>query len=233
MEAENGSIHIASLKTKLQSRHGFPVQKQELLHENTAVVNDMIRLPVEPGTKVDLQLVLLPSAKSSLRERQEASNKLRYAFESGDLNVARRLLQAGVDTNMPDAGGHTALKRAAEEGNRETAKLLLEAGARANWATANGTALILAAQNGHTERLQLLLEAGAGTDVQDDFGDTALICAARSGHRAAVQLLVDAGANTELTNLYRDAALCRGNGPLVYCGGFVESRCQQGPTRLL
>ncbi|CAE7458261.1 unnamed protein product [Symbiodinium pilosum] len=206
VQVEKGSVHVAGLKNELRSRHGFPVQMQELLY-NGIRVNDGMWLPVAPCTTVDLQLVLLSFANPTLEQRQAASNELRYAFESGRLDVVQSLLEAGADTNTPDAGGHTALMRAAEAGNQEKAKLLLKARAWVDWETRNGTALIVAAQNGHTEMLQLLLQAGAGKDVQDDFRDTALICAARGGHTAAVQLLVDAGANTELTNLYRDTPL--------------------------
>ena len=89
------------------------------------------------------------------------------------MHVARLLLEAGADKDLPDWTGGTALMRAAFWGHAPVVQLLLEAGAEADLRSrGDSTALILAAEEDHALVVQLLLEAGARHDVRDPRGRT-------------------------------------------------------------
>ncbi len=72
----------------------------------------------------------------------------------------KKFLDAGVDVNVRDRDGRTALHSAVVEGCTDTVRLLLERGAHTD--IADGcTALMLAERLGHTEIAQMLRAAGA------------------------------------------------------------------------
>ena len=69
-------------------------------------------------------------AVCSPEKRDEAANELvDYAAVNGHVNVARMLLQAGVDKDTTDELGMTALGCASSSSHVEIVRLLLDAGA--------------------------------------------------------------------------------------------------------
>lgn len=84
----------------------------------------------------------------------------------------KKFLDAGVDVNVRDRDGFTALHSAVVEGCTDTVRLLLERGAHTDIADRRGcTALMLAELRGyrrkHTEIAQLLRQAGAADLPKD------------------------------------------------------------------
>ena len=100
---------------------------------------------------------------------------LREAFESGNLEIARSLLQAGLDVDKPDSDGRVPLYWVSQRGHTEILKLLLGARACVNApdSTAN-TPLIWAADWGKLEIVQMLILAAADIQKATATGITAL-----------------------------------------------------------
>ena len=110
---------VATLKRQLRSKHGFPVCFQQLLHESRRLAEDE-----KLDAAVDVQLIISP-----LVEGADGMEELLEAVETGDAQLARALLDAGVPTDCRNEGGDTALMRACDSGNVEVVRFLLEAGA--------------------------------------------------------------------------------------------------------
>ena len=122
------------------------------------------------------------------------------------------LLDEGVDVNLKDKDGVTALMIAGMRANAKTVLTLLDAGADVNAKANNGaTALMMAGmrpgsprllgwsserfQSGqdNTETVQALLNAGADVNAKDQDGVTALMIHGARANRENVQALLDAG----------------------------------------
>jgi ankyrin repeat protein len=89
------------------------------------------------------------------------------AVTHGDVESARRLLQAGQDIDARDHHGQTALMLAAHHGHQALLELLLENGADLNvTAKYHLSALMLAVVAGHTGIARRLVQAGANRDIR-------------------------------------------------------------------
>ena len=123
---------------------------------------------------------------------------LHAACNKGDINLVKKLLEAGADPNVTDAlgftplslktgSGGTILHAACDKGDINVVKKLLEAGADPNETDAlgftplslktgsGGTILHAACDKGDINLVKKLLEAGADPNVTDGFGFTPLM----------------------------------------------------------
>lgn len=108
----------------------------------------------------------------------------------------KSMLERGVDPNVVNVNGDTALVAAAREGNVATVDVLLAARAPVDTRTRFGdTAMSLAALAGHLGIVKKLREAGAKLDVPKTW--TPLIYAATGGHDAVIRYLLAEGANID------------------------------------
>ena len=126
-----------------------------------------------------------------------AASPLISAAAAGDDATVRRCLQAGVNAEIRDEGGDTALAAAALQGKLTTCELLLQAGADAeavNRATGD-TVLMWAAATGIPEIIELLLRHGANVNAINKQGYSPLYRACYKNHPVAVRLLLAAGAD--------------------------------------
>ena len=93
---------------------------------------------------------------------------LRAAAYNGDSVLVRRLIDEGVDVNVWDNWGRTALSFASREGHVEVVRILVTANA---WVDPHEdydtfeTPLIAAAEEGHLEIVKCLIAAGADPSV--------------------------------------------------------------------
>jgi Ankyrin repeats (many copies)/Ankyrin repeats (3 copies)/Ankyrin repeat len=123
--------------------------------------------------------------------------------------VAWRLLQAGIEVDLPDSEHHqTPLIRSAIKGSVEITKAIVETGqATLDHSDRVGfTALLYASQLGHLGVVQVLLTAGASPNVKEKHGFTPLHEAASAGHVDVVRALLGAGADRDagLPQAYED-----------------------------
>jgi uncharacterized protein len=125
-----------------------------------------------------------------------AGSPLVDAARKSDTATVRALLKKGVDVNIRDIDGTTALYWAAYENNSETSELLIRAGADVKAANRYGVApLYLACVNGNAGLIEMLLKAGADPNSAGADGETMLMTASRTGKQEAVMALLAHGAN--------------------------------------
>ena len=117
------------------------------------------------------------------------------ASRSGDNLIVEQQLSMGIDVNISDNEGDTALGEASYYGMVKTVKILLsnqanvEQKIRGSW-----TALMQASGQGHLEVVKLLLENGANVNTKNSRELTSLMSAASKGNAEIVKLLLDYGA---------------------------------------
>jgi ankyrin repeat protein len=109
------------------------------------------------------------------------------AAKTGDVDAARRMVDARVDVNAKDRYGQTALMLAARHGHAALAEFLITHGADLNVTAKYGlSALMLAVLNRHVAVVRVLTKAGAdlrlvGTGAPGFAGKTAFDLAADHG----------------------------------------------------
>ena len=168
------------------------------------------------------------------------------AYDRGDHQIARLLIDSIKDPAAADSKGQTYLHAAAQQGLVELAQAMLDRGADVDPVDRFGrTPLSLAASRGYVEIASLLLDAGADPNRPGEMGATPLDLAARQGQMDMAELLMERGAdvnaqgkttplieavsarNAEMAGLLLsrgariDQADDQGMAPLFYC---VEAR---------
>ena len=188
-----------------------------------------------------LVLVLVSAGALALAAAEDL--RLVDAARHQDASAVRALVDAGVDVNVRQPDGATALHWAVHWNDLQTARLLIDAGAGLDTANAHGvTALSLAAVNASAGMVTLLLDAGSDPNVARATGETPLMRAASTGNRAAVDALLAAGAEigaadpvTKQTALMWAASRRHPTvvAALLAGGADVHARSQAGFTPLL
>jgi hypothetical protein len=112
----------------------------------------------------------------------------------GELDMIRRAIEIGIDVDIQDKRGWSALMVAAQMKQPLAAQLLIELGADVNLATERGqTALMTALGSGDDVTARLLLEKGADLSAQRVDGFTCLMAAAQGGNLEIATRLLDGG----------------------------------------
>lgn len=121
------------------------------------------------------------------------------AAYDGDFKTVAECIKKGVDVNVANWDGSTALMYGTGVGNKEIIKLLLENGAKPDLRPSNGfTALIAASRLGFTEITEMLLADSAKTDLTDNNNATAIHYASLYNNDTIVFLLLRSGADPNL-----------------------------------
>jgi len=125
--------------------------------------------------------------------------KLILEAQSGNLGAVKELLAAGVDPDVTDRYGFTALMMASLWSRATVAKFLLGIGASTETREYffGCTALTFACLSGTAEVVELLLKSGAEVNATDRMGRTPLMAASSVGNFEAVKLLLKAGAHVQ------------------------------------
>ncbi|KAB8220169.1 ankyrin repeat-containing domain protein [Aspergillus novoparasiticus] len=136
----------------------------------------------------------------------DSGNEIIYCAADGDLDAVKQRLDQGVDVNMKNDAGETALSQAAANGCADVVRFLIDHGAHVD--LQNGrheTPLVQAAKYGHEEVVRVLLEQGVDVNrinQNDDKDATALHKAAEYGQDEVVRLLLGNGAQVDVRDFW-------------------------------
>ncbi|KAH8901279.1 hypothetical protein GQ53DRAFT_850827 [Thozetella sp. PMI_491] len=132
-------------------------------------------------------------------------NKQMQALVSGEVDIAKLLIDYGAQVDLPLENGKlgSALATAAFKGNVGMAKLLIDHDAQVDLLLKNGqfgSALDAAASRGKVDMAKLLIDHGAQVDLLLENGQfgSALAAAAARGEVDMAELLIDHGAQVDL-----------------------------------
>ena len=140
------------------------------------------------------------------------------AARRGDAKAVQTLLGEGVNVNLPQPDGATALHWAAHRDDLAMADMLIRAGADVNVAEDGGVMpLAVACGNGSVAMVDRLLTAGANPNLGRE---SAVMAAARSGNVEVMTLLLARGGRRE-----RQGGVARSDGADVVRCGTASERC--------
>ena len=121
----------------------------------------------------------------------------------------KQIIEQGMNVNILNKRGKTALILACESAQADSVKLLLEKGADPNLYGAIGYTVLHAAVHGHctNETLQEIINRKAHLDARNIHGQTALCLACSYRQQDSVRILLAAGANTNIANKFGNTSL--------------------------
>ncbi|EPS37921.1 hypothetical protein H072_8368 [Dactylellina haptotyla CBS 200.50] len=154
--------------------------------------------------------VFLDNGADIMAQNSNGDSPLIIAAGSGPLSAVKVLVEAGMDVNLRNKLGETALFHASKMNCADIAQFLLENGARGSlevWETVHKrTPLLIAALRGHYGAAKILVDAGANVNITDDERETPLSLACIKDYDTS-KLLVDAGANVNAIRYDRHTPL--------------------------
>ena len=103
------------------------------------------------------------------------ANASTYASYRNHVDLLQAFLEYGINVDVKDRNGFTALIYACGNGHKEIVRLLLNYNTNPDLRNKHGwTALMSASYQGHKEIVQLLLDHNADIDLKNNNGKTAL-----------------------------------------------------------
>ena len=162
-----------------------------------------IHRAIEAGDAARVQQILAgdPGAVKQPDEDQFHNLPIHTVATTGNVEIARILLDAGADIEAGDSDNTTALSVAALRGHEGLAAFLIERGADVNRRDRKADCpLSFAVASRDTVVIRLLLDAGADLYYRNPHGDTLLHNASARGLRDFVEHLLNHGADVNAAN---------------------------------
>lgn len=139
----------------------------------------------------DSQMGDFEQPKPKEKEVLTLNQQFIHSAEKGDTEHVLKLLHEGVDINVTDEHGRTAVLAATYMNKTETVKALIQAGADLNIRDGHlNNVLLYAGAEGILDIVTMAIEAGADTSITNRFDGTALIPASERGHVEVVRELL-------------------------------------------
>ena len=139
---------------------------------------------------------------------QKAKSPLFAVARTGNLEIAKLLVEKGADVKLNVQGDGTALITAAEYGHLELVKYFNSKGADISRKFPNqGNSLIAASGNGHLDVMKYLISEGVDINHYSPNQGNALIAAAHSDNVDAVKYLVEKGMDVNFLSANQGNAL--------------------------
>ena len=126
---------------------------------------------------------------------------LHYAIESGNIEIAKYLIDRGANPNIQDAYSKTPLYSAIYSGNTEIVKYLLDHNADPNSKSYYTFPLLAAIKLGHTEIVKSLIEHGADLGIKNTSAQTLLHYAIELKHTEIARYLIDRGVDIDTRDI--------------------------------
>ena len=243
----DGSVTITNIYTigYMKNEDLFNPDNPEVTQITTRIVHEIKMKEGKPVARIVNRVVdvagtneqdlntmgVLLSAQLKLpfkHKTKKINNKaLLDAAALGNIDAVKALLAAGVQKNVVDHNGETALHCAARYGKENViAYLLTQSSTDKLRNTDQSIALFYAAKFEQAELIRFLIQKGVNVNVREGHGKTPLHYAAETGNLDVINILVNAGAKVE-------AADNQGNPPLHYAAeagnvGVIEILIQAG-----
>ena len=147
-------------------------------------------------------------AAGTTRRPNIPESELHIAAQNGQVDVAKRLIDQGVDIDIRGANDKTPLYGAIGYGHKDIVELLIAQGAdveaKNSW---GGRPLAWAVRCWKKDMVELLIAKGADVNAEGGDGYTALHWAARDGLKEIAELLLANGAVTDTKEYFGCTAL--------------------------
>jgi len=196
-------LAIPGINVNLQTKNGETALMWASIRENKEIVKilqDFEKKPI-PVVGIDHKNIqIIPTATTTGIRATEKDNKDLiealdiYKDDITDKDEVKRLLAIpGINVNLQNKHGDTALMWASFYGHKDIVKMLLAIpGINVNLQDKYGdTALSMASSRGHKDIVKMLLAIpGINVNLQNKNGETALIIASSHGHKDIVKMLL-------------------------------------------
>ncbi|XP_063912691.1 ankyrin-3-like [Zophobas morio] len=148
---------------------------------------------------------MLLECSASINIVDKDNNSLHYASQSrqGNPNITKLLIEKGIDVNLQNNNGMTALQVSCQSGNYENSLMLLECDALMNIRdNEDNNALHHASKLWEDNRdlLKLLIKKGIHIDAQNKYGETVLQLACLKGDQEIVEMALEHNASVNISN---------------------------------
>jgi len=151
-----------------------------------------------------LNLIFLMISFSHFAQSSK-EDKMIHAVLTGDLIVARSLLDTGMDPHLKNDKNKPLLLLATENNNVEMVDLLLNKGAKVDYPfddvkrikeqeainSKHATPFLYAAAHGFPEVIDRLIKSKPNLDIVDYYGGNAIIPAAERGHYQTAKIILE------------------------------------------